>query len=430
MSQNTHDWFPLDNAAKIYPAIVSKENSVIYRVAFILKEDVKKDILQNALEKTVKRYPAMGVRIKKGLFWYYFETNPNTPKVQQEVLTPCVMIDPQQTQGYLFRVLYNNKRIALECFHSLTDGYGAIEFLKTLVFEYLNLMGYNIDAKDLVKPACEYPKKYELEDSFLKYYNPKETVGWKEEHAQHITGTFLESGQRVVHGVTNASKLNAFAKQKGVTLTEYLTTMLALSIYEENMKFGVYKKPIKISVPVNLRGIFASKTLRNFSSYINVQININEPLTFDTVAKQVSCQMKHGVKKENLYRRINANVKAERNFLMRIVPLFIKNLVLRQVNSLFGSKLISTNLSNLGIIRVPESMAKHIDLCECVLNANSVFKICCSVCSVNNKLCITFSRCILEKDIIRRFFKTIADDSNNHIEIFSNEPREYDNEKM
>lgn len=428
MSQNMNDWFPLDNAAKIYPAIVSKKNSVIYRVAFILKEIVQKDVLQSALEKTVKRYPTMEVKIKKGLFWYYFETNTNTPKVQQEVLTPCVMIDPKQTQGYLFRILYNNKRIALECFHSLTDGYGAIEFLKTLVYEYLRLLGYEIDAEDMVKPACEYPKKYELEDSFLKYYNPKETVGWKEEHAQHITGTLLESGQKVVHGVMDASRLNAFAKQKGVTLTEYLTTILALSIYEENMKFGVYKKPIKISVPVNLRGVFASKTLRNFSSYINVQINIYEPLTFDTVAKQVTDQLKHGVKKENLYRRINANVKAERNYLMRVVPLFIKNIVLRQVNHLFGSKLISTNLSNLGIIRVPESMAQHIVLCECVLNANPIFKISCSMCSVNNKLCITFSRCILEKDIIRRFFKTIADESNIDIEIFSNEPREYNNE--
>lgn len=428
MSQNTHDWFPLDNAAKIYPAIVTKKNSVIYRVAVILKEKVLEDVLQSALEKTVKRYPAMAVKIKKGLFWYYFEANTSMPRVDKEMYAPCAMIDHRQTDGYLFRVLYNNKRIALECFHSLTDGYGAFEFLKTLVYEYLSLLGYDVDAEDLVKAASEYPKKYELEDSFLKYYNPKETVGWKEEHAQHITGTLTDSGQKVVHGVMDAARLNAFAKQKGLTLTEYLTTVLALSIYEENMKFGVYKKPIKISVPVNLRKIFPSKTLRNFSSYINVAIKMDQPLTFDNVAQQVTNQLKHGVKRENLYQRINANVKAERNYLMRIVPLFLKNIVLRQVNFLFGSKLISTNLSNLGIIRVPESMAQHISLFECVLNANPIFKTCCTVCSVNNKLNITFSRCIVEKDIVRRFFKTIADAAQINIEIYSNECGEYDYE--
>lgn len=413
-------YFKLDNAAKIYPAIVSEKNSAIFRVAVILKQKVEKDILQDALCNIIGRFPSMAVKLKKGLFWYYFQTNQKPPLIEEESLTPCFALDPK-TNDYLFRVLYYNKRIALECFHSLTDGYGAIEFFKALLYEYFRLLGYDVDPEDMVKVISDNPKNYELEDSFQKYYDSKNTVGWKEEKAQHITGTSIYPEVNTTHGILDAKKFNEYAKTKGLTITELIATIFVLGIYEENLKYGICKKPIKVSIPVNLRRIFPSKTLRNFSSYINVAVKMNKPLTFDVVAKEVSRQLREGKKKEVLYKRFNANVKAERNLLMRIVPLSVKNIVLRQVNVMFGSSLLTTVLSNVGIIRVPQSLEKHIEFFEVVLHPHAPNNINCSVCSIGNKLSITFSRCISEKDIIRYFFKYIADNAKINLKVYSNE---------
>ena len=73
MRKNSFDWFRLDNAAKIFPGQNSNTWSNIFRVSVRLKEDVDKEILQTALEATLKRIPSFNVRIRNGLFWHYFE---------------------------------------------------------------------------------------------------------------------------------------------------------------------------------------------------------------------------------------------------------------------------------------------------------------------------------------------------------------------
>ena len=87
-----------------------------------------KDILQKSVSQVVKSEDTFRVRLKKGLFWYYFETNRKpTPKVLPENTYPCMYINPQTNNEYLFRVTYYGKRINLEVFHVLTDGNGAFQ---------------------------------------------------------------------------------------------------------------------------------------------------------------------------------------------------------------------------------------------------------------------------------------------------------------
>ena len=52
-----------------------------------------------------------------------------------------------------FRVRAFQNRIAVEFHHSLTDGTGAITFLRALVGEYLRLQGYKVeDWLDIFRP--------------------------------------------------------------------------------------------------------------------------------------------------------------------------------------------------------------------------------------------------------------------------------------
>ena len=66
-------WFKLDNAAKLYPAVSTARWSSSFRVSAVLTEDVDPERLQKALNRVMNRFPALKVRMRAGLFWYYLE---------------------------------------------------------------------------------------------------------------------------------------------------------------------------------------------------------------------------------------------------------------------------------------------------------------------------------------------------------------------
>ena len=139
----TAKWYRLDNAAKLYPSIKTSRWSSVYRLSISLAEPVDKNLLEQAAAIAVKRTPAFNLRIKRGLFWFYFEQNGNEPIIYEDVLYPCANIQPRLNNGFLFKLRYYQNRIALEVFHSLADGSGGMSFLKTVTAQYLELK-YNI----------------------------------------------------------------------------------------------------------------------------------------------------------------------------------------------------------------------------------------------------------------------------------------------
>ena len=81
---NNLRWVRLDNAAKIYPASRNSEWSSIYRISVTLKEDIDVPLLKSALEVTIKRFPTIAARLRRGLFWYYLQQIPSAPELSRE----------------------------------------------------------------------------------------------------------------------------------------------------------------------------------------------------------------------------------------------------------------------------------------------------------------------------------------------------------
>ena len=142
MNENAK-WYRLDNAAKLYPSIKTSRWSSVYRLSVSLTEPIDKALLERAADIALKRTRAFSLSIKRGLFWFYFEQNSSAPEIYEDVLYPCSNIQPRLNNGLLFKLRYYQNRIALEVFHSLSDGSGGMSFLKTVTAQYLELK-YNI----------------------------------------------------------------------------------------------------------------------------------------------------------------------------------------------------------------------------------------------------------------------------------------------
>ena len=283
-------WYRLDNAAKLYPAIKSRKWTAVFRISMTLTETVDRAVLQQALTQATRRMGIFSCRLRAGAFWYYFEINKKEPVVMDDAVNPCIRLYRREKTGHLFRVRAFERRISLEVFHSVSDGYGALVFLKTLVAQYLRLKGYDIPCTHDVLDCAAPVSDAETEDGFLRYYNKKAVRAWKETRAWRIPGTH-ETGHtfNIVTGKCSVQQLKALGKQYSVSLTELLVAVYIYALYNIQIRENPKKLlPIKVSVPVNLRAFFETRTLRNFSSYVNPEINASwGEYTFEEVARIV-----------------------------------------------------------------------------------------------------------------------------------------------
>lgn len=420
--KESNNWYKLDNAAKLYPAIRSRKWTAIYRVSVKLFEPVDKDLLQTALELILDRMGVFSCRLKAGLFWYYFDKNLKPPKVMSDAVNPCIRLYTKESDGYLWRVRTHNTRISLEVFHSVSDGFGGITFLKTLVAEYLKLKGIPVPATHGVLNPAEDPAEDEFEDAFLKHYNKKAVRAWKETRAYQIKGTREPTHTlNIIRGIVSVKEMKAVAKRFNVSLTEFLVGTYMYTLYLIQKKENPRKiLPIKVSVPVNLRGFFKTGTLRNFSSYVNSEINANwGTYTYEEVLIVVHHFLRSELTQKNLTAKMSKNVKAEKSIFVRMMPLLIKNIAIRMIFNMAGENCTTSALSNIGVMDMPEEMAAHVDRFDVMLGALRHNSVNCAVCAFGDMLTICFSSTIKEPHVEKEFF-TFLVKLGVHVKIESN----------
>lgn len=416
----------LDHAAKLFPSVTTLQNSSVFRVAAVLKEDVQELRLQNALEKIIPIYPMLFLQMKKGLFWHYFDENKEAFLVERETEEPCGKIDIRKNKGYFLKVFYYGKRISIEVFHSLTDGKGALELLKSILYYYFD-GGEDAQGVRIIQGGVSLE---ELEDSFSMYYSGGKIPLERVQDSYHIKGTdFVEVGNHVITGLAKSWQIRDVAKQNNCTMTTLLVSMLVYSIFHGAQKYDKKKNPIVVAVPVNLREIFSSKTLKNFFGVVNISVCMDKNMEFYQVVETVEEQLKKGIEKQNLQRRMDANMKFEQNKVGTIVPLPIKNFFIKRVFDWFGENKKTITLSNLGRVNLPKSLEDKIELMEVLLYPTPKSPINCGVISYGEALTINFSKTILETAVIRYFFEFGVKKLGLSFQVYSNEGGERD-EKM
>ena len=68
-------WDRLDNTAHLFPVIAGESMSNVYRISVTLTELVDRELLQQALDMVLPKFDGFNLRLRQGVFWYYFEEN-------------------------------------------------------------------------------------------------------------------------------------------------------------------------------------------------------------------------------------------------------------------------------------------------------------------------------------------------------------------
>ena len=407
-------WLRLDNAAKIYPAARSQNWTNVFRLSVTLKEEVDLELLRSALDVTVRRFPSISARLRRGVFWYYIQQLEEVPPITQEHSYPLVKMSRKELRRCALRVIVYKNRIAVELFHSLTDGNGGLIFLKTLTAEYLSQKhGIRIPAEHGVLGRLEAPSEAELEDSFQKYAGPV-SISRKSEDAWRVTGTMEPDGvQHVTCLKLPVSTVLKKAHEHGVSATVFLCAAMMEAI--QNLQLEKEpdirrRKHIKVQVPVNLRNIFPSKSLRNFALYTTPQIDPRLGLhTFDEICSAVRHRMGLEVNPKFMSSMIATNVESERMLVVRILPLFLKNAVMKLVFNAVGERKSCLSLSNLGQVRLPEEMAGYVERFDFILGVQASAPYNVGVISWQDTLYVNFIRNIREPELEYHFYCVLRD---------------------
>lgn len=405
-------WMMLDNAAKIFPAARRRNWSNVFRLSATMTEEVDCDALRTALDVTVRRFPSIAVRLKSGLFWYYLEEIPAAPEIMEEKPYPLARMPFDDIRKCAFRVIVYERRIAVEFFHALTDGNGGLVFLKTLVAEYL-YQKYNVKVPvgNGILDRLEEPDEAELEDSFIKYAG---------HHAisRADTNAFRITGERVVDGfktnttfLLDAASVTAEAKKRGITVTAYLVSALILAtsrIQKTRVRRASRWKPVKVLIPVNLRKLFPSRTLRNFVLYATPGIDPRMgDYSFDELCEIVHHQMKLQITDKQMAAMIATNVDSERNPLLRATPLFLKNIVMKLIFNAVGERKSCFSFSNLGLVKTPEEFSKYVERLDFVLGVQASAPYNTSLITYNGKMNLNIIRNISEPILERELYAVL-----------------------
>lgn len=413
MSEKYIKWEKLDNTANLFPVIAGENLTNTYRISVVLNEDVDRKLLQEAVDMVTPKFPGFDLRLRNGVFWYYFEENgKKPPKVREENNYPCRFIHESRNNSYMFRVTYYKKRINLEVFHVLADGMGGITFLKELTYQYLRLSHPEI--REALGDNLHPETSLNREDSFVSNYKKSSKSVYKSKRAFIIKGEKLPyDAFGVMHCYINIPELKTLCKTKyGCSINEYLISCFVYATYREHARKITEKKPIRVAVPVNLRPYFDSMTTKNFFVMVSAEFYPRpdkDQYTFSDIVEVIKESLRSQITKEHLEQVFSYNVSNEQLLVARAVPLFLKNIAIKVIYTQ-SALANTTTITNIGNITVAKEYEPYVEMFHSMLAFSKGQLLKGNISSYKDTLCYTISSAWQDTGIQKRMFRQMSSD--------------------
>lgn len=412
--------YRLDTAASFWPLVRNRRFTSVFRLAVEFDHRIVLPALQKALLWLSPRFPGFAVHLRQGVFWSYFEPSGMPIPLAPEEPFPCV-------GTHLVCVIPWHNRLAVEFSHVISDGTGALTFLSALACAYLDVLsGDGV----LNQPASE-PAPEEWENAFLRYAPTPLPAPFSTRRAFQPRTRLLPSGHyRLIHGLAPTADLKQQATVYGLKVGEYLIAIL-MAVLQDRC-WGIEYRPeagnpayqdtqtpdgrvaragcIRILVPVDLRRISPSPTLRNFFSYIAPEIDPRQGYRdFAEVAQDVRWQMRGALLPQRLRAHVSQQVRMHRSLPIRLVPSPLKTLLLALGYPLMSEARFSASLSNLGVVTLPKHYDGRIRRFLFAPPPSPWTRTNCSVISWGEETAITFGSTDRSRALERAFFVYLRD---------------------
>jgi len=387
--------YPLDMSGAIHLASMTKKYSNFFRISLTLNEEIVPEKLQVAFDRVAPRFPTIVAGVRTGFFNFYLKPVEKTPAVKydEEVLP---VMSKKMIRECAMQVLYKENKLSIEVFHTLTDGTGGKVFLYSLLAEYLKLThDLNISYTDGILNPNEVVKEEEVVDDYVTYAGKKGTTT-NRKSAFQLPNLKIKKDTEKKHIISKSLHIQDVleaAKKNGVSLTAFMTAVMADSILQIQKKHDKKNKPVQIMVPVNLRSRFESSTLYNFSLCVLAKVKQTERNKgFEKFAKGLAEQIKKQSSADNLRGLMTMNTKTQKSIFFKMQPLPIKMALWKLVYALYGERNSCISISNMGEFVFPKEVEPFVKKVDCILTPrrNSPYNF--GVVSYNGKLHINISR--------------------------------------
>ncbi|MDC7227975.1 MAG: hypothetical protein PQJ61_14515 [Spirochaetales bacterium] len=258
--------------------------------------------------------------------------------------------------------------MAVELSHILSDGFGTMSFLLTLLAEYFKIDGKKIGKSVFIKDLDEEISEEEWECAFRSKFERKGPP------MPVTTAAYIPTGKMIpvtkyysTRYIMDLEEVRKRAREHHVTLNVYMSAIYTFAIQElfmEDEKAGLTnrRRPIRLQIPVNLRRDYPTKCLRNFSYLYSPSFKIKEkPYTFEEIIEIISSEIRHERHSGSLEKQISRNLRAEYNPVFKYMPRVLKQGILKTFYNLFARSQYSGVLTNLGDIQLPEGLDNEIE---------------------------------------------------------------------
>ena len=398
------NWYKIDNVAKVFLATVGKRDTRSFRLSCTLKGKIDPERLQQAVLSAIEDRPQVQVRIRRGFFWHYMEDTDLVPTVHEEDdrICPLLYMPPKTMLHY--QVTYFGNRINLDMFHVLADGTGAIEFLNIIVLDYLKRR-YPGELADVTIHSGASAGDLS-QDSYRQFFGsknlsrkPSGTI------AYHPGGLKLPYNQLQFFEIgMPTSQVIPRAKELKVSLTSYFGALWMMAIRDE-MPPRKRNMPVTLSLPVNLRNYYPSKTARNFFNSVNITHVFDSDITLEELAAEFDAELKNLLSKENMTKQMDNFETMEYVAPVRVVPLFIKQWVVRFFTKKANKK-VSMTFSNMGVQKPPAEVGGMIDNYSGFCSTNTIFS---TMFGYGDRLTFGVSSAYINTGVVKNFVRYLSE---------------------
>ncbi|HBE40385.1 MAG TPA: hypothetical protein DDW27_04140, partial [Bacteroidales bacterium] len=346
--------------------------------------------------------------------------------IQAEEEIPCTAFAVNRKNEPLYRVIIKGNRISVEFIHILTDGGGGLEYLKSLLYTYLTLTGNHIDPSgDILLPETPVSDE-EYEDGYIKFFQ-KLPPPVKLVKAWFLPFKLKERPRlSVIRAEVKVDEILEVSRKYKVSLTEYFVSVYLFSlqkIYDSAKKINrkEKRKVLRIEVPVDMRKILPSRTMRNFSLFVLPEIDLRlGTYTFEEILRTVHHQLQISTEIKQITRFLSSNVAYEKLLIVRILPLFIKKIIIAAIYRKLASKRWTGMVTNLGLVNMPEGMEDLVDSFEIIPTPpNKKVKVCNGLVSYKGKLRMCFCNITQSNELERQILIHLSN-AGIHVKILNN----------